>query len=252
MLAATGWRLEELDLNFNPGLGAAGERYADELWEEQGGAEGEGEDGGAEGEDGAATLVAAPTFALRRLNLANCNLDVAGVLSVAPAPWPLEELTLSYNNFSAAAAAPALAALSRHVGLRRLDVGYCHLSAAGFKALVEASWPALTYLALARAEVAFDGPHALGAAAFAGCPALENLYLLDIALGEAGARLLAGRRWARLPGLNLRFPNLGAAGGAVLARGAWPALERLILCGSDAEVTLEDARRWAPALVELY
>jgi hypothetical protein len=46
--------------------------------------------------------------------------------------------------------------------------------------------------------VAFGGAHALGAAAFAGFPALEALDLSYVALGEAGARLLASRRFRML------------------------------------------------------
>ena len=228
MIAATGWRLEELSLSYVfSGLGAAG----------------------------VAALGAAPTFALRRLNLGYCRLDAAALLALADAPWPLEELDLSGNDFSGAAAGPALAALSRHAGLRKLQVsgGSCRLSEAAFKALVEASWPALTYLRAFSAEVAFAGPHALSAAAFAGFPALEELHLGFVALGDAGARLLAGGRWARLKKLVLCDARLSDAGVAALARGAWPALERLHLYGNGlrAPPTLEDARRWAPALVEL-
>jgi hypothetical protein len=77
-----------------------------------------------------AALVAAPSFALRRLNFSGCKLDAAALLDLANAPWPLEELDLSGNDFSAAAAGPALAALSRRVGLRGLAVNDCSLSAA--------------------------------------------------------------------------------------------------------------------------
>jgi hypothetical protein len=74
--------------------------------------------------------------------------------------------------------------------------------------------------------------------------------LRGVELGPAGARLLASRRWARLRNLNLRGAQLGDAGVVELARGAWPALERLDLDdnGLSNELTLEDARRWAPAL----
>ena len=224
-LAATGWRLEELNLRNNAGLGAAG----------------------------VAALVAAPTFALRRLNLEHCSLDAAALLALADAPWPLEELELDLNNFSAAAAGPALAALSRHARLRVLNVSYCRLSAASFRALVEAAWHTLTSLGALGAEVALDGPHALGAAAFAGFPALEELDLSSVRLGAAGAALLAGRRWTRLVKLDLHSAWLGDAGVAALARGAWPALEVLDLRGNGlaAPPTLDDVRRWAPALEEL-
>ena len=225
LLASTGWRLEELDVSGNARLGAAG----------------------------VAALVAAPAFAIRSLNLPFCGLDAAALTALADAPWPLEELDLSHNDFSAAAAGPALAALSQHVGLRALVVSYCKLSAAGFKALVEAAWPALTCLVAFDAQAQLDGPHALGAAAFAGFPVLEALMLSGVRLGEAGVRVLASRRWARLRRLDLCNTELDAAGVAALARGAWPALVRLDLRrnGLGVPPTLEDARRWAPPLVEL-
>ena len=120
LLAAAGWRLEELGLFHNPELGAAG----------------------------LAALLAAPTFAIRRLRLQDCGLDATTLLNLANAPWPLEELDLTHNDFSAAAAGPALAALSRHGRLRCLDVEYCLLSAASFKALARREWPALERLRL--------------------------------------------------------------------------------------------------------
>ena len=252
-----------------------------------------------------AALLDAPTFALRRVVLTRCDLDATALPHLSNAHWPLEELDISSNDFRAAAAGPALAALSQHARLRKLDVASCHLSAAGFKALVEAAWPALAYLDAGGAGVAFAGPHALGAAAFAGFPALEQLDLAEVVLGEAGAQVLAGRRWPRLRVLNLDSTVLGDAGLAALARGEWPALEELSLddcglstasartlaCGPwralrhlalgsnefddddlavlargawpaletlelfdndfEEEPTLEEVRRWAPALVEL-
>ena len=225
-LAASGWRLEELDLDESCSLGSAG----------------------------AAALVAAPTFALRRLGLITCDLDAAALSAIANAPWPLEVLNLSNNDFRAASVGPSLAALSRHARLRWLNIGLCSLSAAGFKALVEAAWPALEHLHGVAAKVKFDGPHALGAAAFAGFPALEVLDLTSVRLGAEGARLLASRRWARLGNLTLNSCALGDAGLAALARGQWPAVECMDLRsnGLSAPPALEDARRWAPALVDFH
>jgi hypothetical protein len=132
-------------------------------------------------------------------------------------------------------------------------VGWCQLTTAAFKALAEAAWPALTCLVAFDAEAQFDGPPALGAAAFASFPALEALMLSGVRLGEAGARVLASRRWSRLRRLDLCNTELDAAGVAALARGAWPALARLDLRGNGlgARLALEDVRRWAPALEEL-
>ena len=196
-LAATGWRLEELDL-FESTVGAAS----------------------------LAALVAAPTFAIRRLGLRSCGMDAAALLSLASAPWPLEELDLSCNDLRAAAVGPALEALSRHTRLRLrwLNIDLCSLSAAGFKALVEATWPALNHLSARAAQVALEGPDALGAAAFADFPALEELHLSLVELGEAGARPLASRRWPHLRVLSLHHALLGDAGLAAFVRGEFPAL----------------------------
>ena len=224
-LAATGWRLEELDLTHNVRLGAAG----------------------------VAALAAAPTFAIRRMNLTSCGLDAAALLARATAPWPLEELDLSFNDFSAAAAALALAALSRHRGLRVLNLRHCNLSAAGVKALVEAAWPALRKLSAHSAPAAVDGPLALGAAAFAGFPALEELAVPTMVLDDSGAALLS-RRWPLLMRLNLCGALFGAGGAAALAalaHGEWPALKTLRVNAGLGPLTLEAARRWAPALEAL-
>ncbi len=224
-VAAAGWRLEELGVLVNDDLGAAG----------------------------VAALAASPTFALRHLVLANCGLDATSLFAVANAPWPLEELNVSFNDFSATEAGPALAALARHAGLCKLRLDRCLLSAGGFKALVEATWPALTYLSARAAQVALEGPDALGAAAYAGFLALEELHLEGVALGEAGARLLASRCWPRLHTLIFDKAQLGDAGVAALARGEWPALTGLSVRenGLSAPLALEEARRGAPKLVLL-
>ncbi len=113
----------------------------------------------------------------------------------------------------------------------------CCLSEAGFKALVEAPWPAPTCLnadLVHHRRVLFGGRHMLGAAAFAAFPALEELDLVYVRLGEAGLALLASRRWRlRRLSLCLSVYRAGAAGVAALARGAWPALERLELREND-------------------
>ena len=194
-LGATGWRLEALDLAYSRGLGAAGLE----------------------------ALLAAPAFAVRRLSLVACGLEEFALPAIAAAPWPLEELDLSDNDLGDADG-PALAALARHRGLRKLDVGLCDLTAAGFKALVEAAWPALTYFDAREAKAADEGPHALGPAAFAGFPVLEELDLTDVVLGDAGAALLASRRWLRLRELYLNQASIGAAGLKALVEACWPAL----------------------------
>jgi hypothetical protein len=97
------------------------------------------------------------------------------------------------------------------------------------------------------------GPHALGAAAFAGMPALEWLDLSAVRLGDAGATMLASRRWSRLKQLDLSYTRIGDDGVAALARGAWPALERLVVerSGLGTPPAFEDVRCWAPNLAQL-
>ena len=93
----------------------------------------------------------------------------------------------------------------------------------------------------------FVGPRALGAAAFAGFPALEELGLSGVPLGEAGTRLLASRRWARLRRMQLCSTQLGDAGVLALALGEWPELAWLDLCNNrlSYELILE-----APLILE--
>ncbi len=183
--------------------------------------------------------------------LQRCGLGAAALLALASAPWPLDELGVSYNDFSAAEAGPALAALSQHAGLRRLCMDGCAFGPGSFKALVEAAWPALASFSAIKGVVGTQ--LALGAAAFAGFPALEELALPTMIL-EAGARSLLSRRWTRLKKLDLRgayFRGANAATLAELARGEWPALKALRVNAALGPLTLDTARRWAPALAAL-
>jgi hypothetical protein len=167
-----------------------------------------------------------------------------------PSAWPLEDSDIFDCNLSGAAGC-ALARLSRHARLRKLQVRWASLGAAGFKAIGEAAWPALTTFTVAQAVAAFEGPSALGAA-FAGFPRLEELTLMMMPLGEPGAQLLAIRRWPRLRKLSLRHSCGGGAGEATLARGQWPELELLNLRrigprSIRTPLSIEDVLRWAPA-----
>ncbi len=189
-IAAMAWPLEELDLRSNCDLGSAGLE----------------------------ALLSAPTFALRSLTLYDCNLDATCLPGLAGAAWPLEELALGKNKFGSKAG-PALAALSRHARLLRLNVDSCGFGAAGFKALVEATWPVLIQFTAMDAKMKFDGRHALGDAAFAGFPVLEELRLAFSTFSTHGARLLASRRWVHLRRLHLTFCQIGDEGVAALARG---------------------------------
>ena len=200
--AFSGGRLKELNLGDNKNLGAAG----------------------------TSALVAAPMTGLRRLTLSYCGLDAAALRALARAHWPLEELDIGYNDLSDDAAGPALAALSRHAGLLRLDVSECRLSPANFEALIESTWPALTSLS---AQSACSGALAFSAAAFAGFPKLEKLEISDLQLGKAGARALARQRWPRLRELVLTKTHLRDRGVAALALGDRPALQQLQLMFND-------------------
>jgi hypothetical protein len=235
-LANASWSLEELDLSYNDFSVTS-----------------------------LAALLAAPTFAIRRLNVSGCGLDAAFLVGLANAPWPLEELYVAENDMSAASAGPALTALSRRCpGLRVLDVSYCSLCASSFSALVEATWPALNSLTADFNEVDFlagsflsihENPEelAFGDDAFAGFSELEELYLRDVPLDAYGAELLAWRHWPRLRTLRLRNARLEDDGAAELACGYWPALERLDLIDNAISTppTLEEVRAWAPALARL-
>ena len=226
-LAACGWALEELDLS-----GGAHVRDAD-----------------------VAALAASGAFALRRLDLSGCPLTAAALASLAAAPWPLEELRFGLADFRGPAAGPALAALSRHAGLRHLSFHLCQVDNDAFIALASATWPALTYLNGGASTRSFAVGDVQGPEVFAGFPALQELFMGFRALGEAGARTLAGRPWPCLTDLTLNCQLEPDATVAALARGAWPALARLRLIGWDvrggAALTLRAARRWAPALAEL-
>jgi hypothetical protein len=225
-LAASGWHLEDLDLDGNCDLTAAG----------------------------AAALVTAPACALRRLILGRrrCIPGTAFALSLANAPWPLEEPDLEVDG-PRAVDGPALAALSRHVHLRHLAGSYCRSREAGFKALAEAVRPTPTFFSARCAKAEFDGACALGAGTFAGFTAPMELDLPGAGLGEAGARQLArrSRRWPRLPSLDLYGTQLNDTAASALALGDWPRLARLDLSDNrlGAPSTLADARRWAPALM---
>ncbi len=126
----------------------------------------------------------------------------------------------------------------------------CLLGPASFKALVEAAWSALASFNAGTTVATPDYPLALGAAAFAGFPALEELVLPTMLLDDSGAALLS-RHWPLLTRLDLcrRWLADGVgAGVAALARGEWLALKTLRMNARVGPLTLEVARRWAPAL----
>lgn len=228
LLAGCSWRLEELDLSSSAhaGLGSTNAR-------------------------GLAALIASPTFELRRISLRYCDLTSASILALANAHWPLEDIDVYGNDLSTAG--PALAALANHKGLRRLDVGYCRLGAASFNALIDADFPALTYLAASQARLQYP---TFGAAAFARFPVLEELVLDYSRIGVAGAQMLvmASRRWARLRVLRLRGNDIDNRHGVeALACGSWSALDMLDLgfTFGTHPPALDEVRRWAPALMHI-
>ena len=215
----------------------------------------------AAGEDGElGGFAAAPAFTLRTLKLTRCRLDAAGLCDLAAADWPLEELTLEHCNLDRTDS-PALVALARHAGLRRLCLVETSLGVHKFRALVAAPWPALRFISanLLDDGNCDDGNYdddgnslcALDGASFAAMPRLEELRLTSLPVGAEGAALLARRRWPRLTTLILGNVDLDAAALAALARGAWPALKFLYLPHGEFDsrlLTLAAARAWAPAL----
>ncbi len=206
--------------------------------------------------DGIRGFGGAPRFALRRLDLSHCRLNAAALREVAAAPWPLEELDLSSNDFFQPDVGPALAALSRHARLERLKLNDCGIDATAFAALASASWPALTHLTIGfhDAKICAQLAASVVSARF---PELMLLMLKDADIDMTGARALASRTWPRLRELALGHRLVRAApiaaGLAHGTPGAWPALTRLLLIGVDSYqyLTLDAVRRWAPALLDL-
>ena len=213
-LAATGWRLEKLVAG---GLDLAQ----------------------------VAALVAAPTFALRELEISRSDLGPAALRTLAAAPWPLERVKIGGSIHRSAECGPPLATLSRHAGLRELVLVGVNLGPRAVRALLDAEWPALTKLELDLEDAEEDEEEdneedddddfvfELGAASFAGFPRLEVLRLTGVWLGVEGARALAARPWACLRDLKLHCCELGDTGAAALARGKWAALERLNVTGEN-------------------
>jgi hypothetical protein len=112
-------------------------------------------------------------------------------------------------------------------------------------------WPLLRRLRLKAARL---DDAAVAALVRGEWPALEELHLVGCDLREGGTRALASRALQRLRWLNSGWnEHFGDAGVVALASGEWRALEELHLaqCGLEAPPTLEEARRWAPALKEL-
>jgi hypothetical protein len=162
-----------------------------------------------------------------------CSPDAAALEALGSETWgALRELHLDSITDSEGLGVPSARALA--ATLRRM--------------------PALRVLGLIRLTISDAAAAELFPPASADAPLqLRSLTLSVAALTPAVVRVLAGTGW-RLEELDLSFnPSLGAAGVAALARGEWPALKRLDLRnnGISPPPTLEDARRWAPALVTL-
>jgi hypothetical protein len=164
-LAATGWRLERLVIG--------GPDHAQ-----------------------VAALAAAPTFALRKLEISRSDLGPAALRELAAAPWPLETVTFNGWIHPGDECGPPLAALSRHAGMRELVLDFINLGPRAMRALVDAEWPALTKFVLDLDRGGEDddfGFLRLSPTSFAGFPRLETLHLLRVWLGVEGARALVAR-----------------------------------------------------------
>ncbi len=227
-IAAAGWRLEELVLSI-PALRGA------ELF---------------------AALAAAPALRVRALVLPRCRLSSAALRALA-APscrMRLTALDLEDNPFGDVDAGHALAALAWRHPLRALRLASCRLGTAGVEAVASAEWSALAEL-----DLDFNGADVgeLGAAGFARMPKLAALDLAHSGVGPAGAALLAARVGAQLTRLSLRGAWRGDVGAVELAAGAWPALRSVNLGdlgrrGAGAPLGVEDVRRWAPAIRDVF
>jgi hypothetical protein len=117
-LAASGWRLEELDVSHNASLGDAG----------------------------VAALVGAPPSALRRRSAGAAAVAAPAGSERAEAPWPLAVLNVSWAGLGVAGVR-ALAS-RRWPRLRLLDVRGPRLNDACVAALALGEWPALEELRL--------------------------------------------------------------------------------------------------------
>ena len=210
-----------------------------------------------------AALVAAPTFALRRLQACG-HVDETDILALAAAPWPLEDLRIQmFHRYDGDR--HALAALARHARLRSLYVGFDGESSAAVRALAGAAWPELTSFSVevehgSRTDLDTDSDEdgePLDGAAFALCPKLEVLHLSGVEVRAAGAIALARRPLPRLRDLSLRnalLDNLAVAGLLLGPMLAWPALVRLNFQSNPgilAPPALADVQRWAPAVTSL-
>jgi hypothetical protein len=212
------------------------------------------------GDEGAAALAAVPLSGLRVLHLDSFDLTAAGLAALAGAPWfaGLEELYLSWARLEVGDTSAAIAAVAQGgVALRALDIQHTEISAAGLASLLRCRWPALEALRVTNISGRVDfADAALAGASFDGLARLAFLDLSGLRLGAAGARLLAGTRWEQLRALGLAGTGLDDAAVAALAPAgpaAWPRLACLNLWANSvlAPPTLEQARRWAPALETL-
>lgn len=214
------------------------------------------------GDEAAAALAAVPLSGLRVLHLSSFDLTAAGLAALAGAPWfaGLEELYLSWSRLESGDTSAAIAAVARGgAALRALDIQHAEIGAAGLASLLRCRWPALEALrvtSLSRRMLDFADA-ALAGASFDGlAPRLAFLDLTGCRLGAAGARLL-GTRWERLRALGLAGTELDDAAVAALAAAgpaAWPRLACINLWANKSvrtPPTLEQARRWAPALETL-
>jgi hypothetical protein len=165
-LAAAGWRLEKLNIC---NLGRAE----------------------------VTALAAAPTFALREITISSGDLGPAALRVLAAAVWPIEEVEIFGSIQPDAECGPPLATLARHAGLRELVIMWATLAPGAERALLDASWPALTKLVLSidRDREAEEDDFALLSLghSFAGFPRLEVPHLSDARLGIEGMRIGGAR-----------------------------------------------------------
>jgi uncharacterized protein (TIGR02996 family) len=156
---------------------------------------------------------------LTGLDLFHNHLDTeaVGVLRQAPFFPRLDSLNLGSNRDIGATAVEYLVDVQESVQLKKLDLKFNTLGAAGVQALTSNRlfYRALTHLNLSRCDISTAGARAL---AHAGGQ-LTRLQLNNNALGDDGVQELAeSPALAKLTQLHLRRTGLSSAAGTALAR----------------------------------
>lgn len=151
------------------------------------------------------------------LSLNNLDTEAVGVLRQAPFFPRLDSLNLGSNLDIGATAVEYLVDVQESVQLKKLNLEFNTIGAAGLQALTSnrAFYGGLTSLNLTGCDISTAGAYALAHAS----GHLASLCISENPLGDDGVQELAGSpALARLSELNLNHTELGSAAGTALAR----------------------------------